>query len=531
MKRPRGNLVRRFAKFADDMVSVISPRRALIRQQYRAASAFAYEGASTHRINGPWGTLEGSADADILNDLPNLRARSRELHRDDPTAASIMQTIVDNTVGKAIRAQSRPDLETLGIEPADARDFVFAAERTFSRWCLRVDVQGKLDFLALQRLALRQILENGEAFLVRNTRPIGPSREFSHCWDVVEADRIESPNNVDRLQTDKNQIRSGIEIRKDGTPVAYWVRVGHPGDGKYDNFKSKRSRWRRIPAFDLDGRPNVLHIFETIRPFQTRGVPLFAPVLTKLANFNRFEEAAIVRERIAACFAAFVRTDGDLAQAALKSSKRTNASGQREEELEPGIIKYLAPGQSVEFGNPSGLGQQYEPFVARNLRQIGAAIGLPYELVSKDFSKSNFSNARAAFLEARRLFVRYQQMIIAKLCRPSWNLVLEESELRGFIPQVGMMDQFSSWSKSHWVAPGWGWVQPEKDIAASEKAIAVGVSTLSDEAAEQGRDWEEILEQQARENQRRRELGLAEVTLETTDAETVEEEESEADED
>jgi capsid protein len=58
------------------------------------------------------------------------------------------------------------------------------------------------------------------------------------------------------------------------------------------------------------------------------------------------------------------------------------------------------------------------------------------------------------------------------------------------------------------VPPGYGWVDPVKEISASQSAIEVGVSTLSDEAAAQGRDWEEVLEQQAREKQRRLELGL-----------------------
>ena len=39
------------------------------------------------------------------------------------------------------------------------------------------------------------------------------------------------------------------------------------------------------------------------------------------------------------------------------------------------------------------------------------------------------------------------------------------------------------------------------------KALA-GVTTLEDECAEQGRDWEDVLEQQATERRKRAELGL-----------------------
>src|SRR6185503_13148856 len=59
-----------------------------------------------------------------------------------------------------------------------------------------------------------------------------------------------------------------------------------------------------------------------------------------------------------------------------------------------------------------------------------------------------------------------------------------------------------------WIAPGKGWIDPVKEVQASQLAIETGISTLADEAAANGKDWEEVLEQQKRELTKRLELGL-----------------------
>lgn len=510
-KPPPAAVGSRLERFADRFVSIVNPRRAIEREAARAARFSTYKAASRDHTRSGWEVSPGSPDADILPDLSIMRERSRQLLRDDATASSVVQSIVDNVIGSGMRAQSRPRLEELppGSTEESMRAFQVQAERVFCRWCCTgAELSGRNDWIQLQRLVLRQMLENGEAFLVRNMRGEDASRPYAMTWDVVEADRIESPNQSDVLATKTgNQIRSGIEISRRGVPVAYHVRIDHPGDGIYENAKSSRRKWRRIPAKDPSGRPNMLHLFEQLRPGQSRGVPYLSPVMGTLDHLARFQEAAIVRERVAACWAAFVtREDAGMVADLNSSSSETQ---RRIEDIEPGIIEYLEPGEQVTFGNPSGLGQQYEPFVMRNLRQIGAALGLPYELIAKDFSQTNYSSARAALLEARRLFTRMQSLVISKLCQPTWDLVIEEAYYRGEFGNLpGADEDLHPWTRATWVTPGTGWVDPVKEIAASEIAIKVGVSTLAEEAAGQGRDWEEVLYQQAREKQLRDDLGL-----------------------
>ena len=59
-----------------------------------------------------------------------------------------------------------------------------------------------------------------------------------------------------------------------------------------------------------------------------------------------------------------------------------------------------------------------------------------------------------------------------------------------------------------WIGPGRGWVDPVKEAQACQLRMEIGLSTLENECASQGLDWEEVVEQRLREKNKLRELGL-----------------------
>jgi lambda family phage portal protein len=210
-------------------------------------------------------------------------------------------------------------------------------------------------------------------------------------------------------------------------------------------------------------------------------------------------EAELVAARIAACFALLVKTENNAYGAADARKSDTNSSGQQIESLEPGMIKYLNSGEEVTQVTPQRPGGSFEPFVDRILRAISASLNLPYEIVAKDFSKTNYSSARAALLEARQYFQMRQDWLARKFCAPVYSLVIEEAYLTGMLPISGFYKQPNAWSKSRWTAPGWKWVDPLKEAEASIKAINAGITTHAEIAAMQGNDWQEQIDQLARE--------------------------------
>lgn len=506
---PRQTLTRseRFGATIDGLISVLAPSWGLRRLQARTARRVlfgAYRGAEKNRLKSDWTALDGSADADLLADLPTLRQRCRDLNRNDAHASAITATVVANEVGTGLKPQSRPDIEALGISEADAAIFTRMAERAWRKWCKTADAQNRMDFYEIQALVRRQILENGEVFVLPLMIKDELGRDYSLALEIIEADRVETPPS----QRGNKNIRDGVELGDRGQPIAYWIRKTHPGDvllGRPGVTGS--AEHTRYPAFNSAGRRNVLHLYPVKRPGQTRGEPFFAPVLSAFKDLADYMEAEIVAARVAACFAAFI-TKND-AFGTMNANTSIDPKGNRLESLEPAMVQYLNPGEEVSFGDPKRPSGAFEPFVLAVLRSIGSALGLPLELVLKDFSKTNYSSARAALLEARRFFRANQAWLAGRLCHPCWEWVMEEAWLREELPAVDLFgDLREDWLRALWIAPGWGWVDPVKEVESSKLAIDAGLSTLADECAAQGRDWEDVMAQRKREQDKKKELGI-----------------------
>lgn len=501
MTKIKESLIERLSRGIDDVVGIFSPSAAYRRRAFRRAQGLlgSYRGADKTRLRANWLPGSGSADEDILPDLDALRERSRDLNRNDAHAVGITTTITSNTVGTGIKPQARIKTKKLGITDEEATAFQEAAEDNWEKWCPYADAGNRMDFYEIQNLVDRQILENGEIILL----PLmleDKLRPFALSFDIVEADRLATPPDK---KADKN-IRYGVEIGERGEPVSYHIRKTHPGDVLISGNRNP-AEFIRIPAVNASGRKNVFHLYWVNRPGQTRGVPFFAPVMNYFKDLADYMEAELVAARVAACFAIFVKKD-DNYSAALGNTNDTNSRGQRIQELEPGMIDYLGPGEDISAFNPNRPGGQFEPFVDRILRAISTGLNLPYEIVAKDFSKTNYSSARAALLEARRYFMVRQSWLSRKLCQPAWEMVQEEAFLKNQLPAKSFYEKKSDWCRVRWIAPGWQWVDPVKEAKSSEMAINTGISTLADETASQGRDWEEVLEQRAREAKKVKEL-------------------------
>lgn len=506
----------RLGNWLDQAAAVISPLWGARRMAARFATAQArrflaraggYHGAQHDRLKSAWAPGGGSADADLLPDLADLRERSRDLNRNDPHAAAITTTMATNIVGTGITPQCRLAAEKLGITEESANEYENAAEDAFALWCPHADAQNRQDFYQQQWMVLTQILLNGEVFALP-LRIKEPGRPFGFAWELIEADRCATPPHL----AAQLNIRDGIELGERGEPVAYYIRKRHPGDQFLPRGATPNAAndWIRYPARNRVGRLNVHHLYWVKRPGQTRGEPFFAPVLSYFKHLGDIVEAEIVAERIAACFAVFIKKSANPLGAAVAAASSTNAAGQRLETIEPGIIERLAEGEEAQFANPNRPGITFEPFILLVLRAISAALGLPYQVILKDFSRMNYSSARAALLDARQFFRVYQDWMAKSFCQPTWEYVIEEAWLRDMIPPVNLVSDRSRayYLKADWVSPGWGWVDPVKEVESSKIAIGAALSTLSHECAGQGRDWQAVLRQRKREQDFAKKMGV-----------------------
>ena len=502
-KTEKQSIGNKIAHGINKAIAVVSPKKAAEREMYLSAFnemqalSSPYRGTSRDRFSNDWLPGSSSADQDMLSGttLESLRARSRDLNRNNPYAASITDTTVTNTVGTGIRPQSRPRAEVLGISPDQVTEFQSKAEAIFKKWMKFADAGSRLNFLKMQALVDRQIIENGEIFLIPIMMDKAKyNRPYSFAYQLVEADRVDTPNDK---KSDKN-VRKGIEIGEFGQPVAYHISTGFPGDWKYQTY-NRNKKFKRYDAVNSNtGYKNVLHLYDMKRPDQSRGLPLCTPVIEFFQHLDKYLHAEIISARIAACFSIFIKKSDPMA-ALNNINVSTDSDGNKIEKIKPGMVEYLGPGEEVESFNPARPGQTFDQFTTTILRMIAAGVQLPYELVQKNFSKSNYSNMRAALLQAYKYFRTRQQFLGDGFCTPTWGRVIEEAYLLGEIDAPNFYEMKDEWLRVTWIADGWEWVDPLKETKAAVEGKKANIITLSDICGARGQDWEELLEQQARE--------------------------------
>ncbi len=484
--------------FLDRAIGYVAPQWGMRRIGARMLlelAALQYRSAEDTRLRQDWifNTTDPTASS---YERATIRERSRDANRNDAVASGTTDTLAINIVGQGLQLQSRMRAERLGVSDDQAKELQRLAEQIWQEWKPFADSSNLCDFDELQFLALRKIVEDGEIIAL----PImiqDSWRPLKRAVELIEADRLVNHGATLSL----SGVDSAVETGSRGEPIAYHIEKARFQTGQ-------KAESVRIEARDQRGRPKVLHVFPVKRPGQLRGVPWFAPVLTLFKDLNNTIEAEVVAARVSACLAVFITmTDPAFGQYGASSGTETD-TGHRVQTLEPGLINYLKTGESINVVNPSRPGNTFAPFVEQVIRLIGMSLNLPYELISKDFSKTNYSSARAAILEGRRMFGVWRSWFGRKFCQPLYDLVLEEAYLRGQFDVPDFYELRQEYTRAQWIGGGWGWVDPVKEVEASRKAIDYGLSTHADEAAGQGKDWEEILEQQKREQEKARELGV-----------------------
>jgi len=454
----------------DRVISYFSPKAGANRARYRlladnlrSIDKRRYEAASVSRRTSGWIANDTSSNTEIAPSLHRLRARSRDLVRNNPYASRAIQVISSNVVGPGIIPQ-----------PKNKR-----IDELWSEWgdTFLCDALGQHNFYGIQALAMREIAEAGEILIRRRILKSSDGLTVPLQLQVLEGDFINDLQ--DRFLENGGFVRQGVEFDKRGVRVAYHLYVQHPGESLLWGTGLETVR---IPASE------ILHVYRIDRAGQVRGVPWGAPALLKLKDFDEYADAQLVRQKIASCFAAFV-TEPDP-----PSDNASDKSG-IDKNVEPGLIYELAPGKEITFGNPPTVGADYEPYAAVNLRAVATGYGVTYESLTQDYSRVNFSSGRMGHIEFHRNIDQWRWlMMIPGLCEGVWNWFVEAAELANLVSAKRI-------KKATWTPPRREMIDPVKETEAQIKAIRGGIKTLSEVIREQGNDPEKQFEEMKLDNE------------------------------
>jgi lambda family phage portal protein len=285
--------------------------------------------------------------------------------------------------------------------------------------------------------------------------------------------------------------------------VAYWFHPVRPGS---------LSDWEaaqlvRVPA------EQVCHLFRPLRPGQIRGLPHLTPALNRLRELEKFDDATLLRQQLAAMFAAFLKRGTAETSSVMPLAGDENPATQGTRPLlglEPGLFQELEPGEEVQFSTPPDIIGGYAEYMRTQLRAACAGVGVPYEVLTGDLSGVNDRSVRVILHEFRRWLRMLQHHNLAfQVARPVWRAWVDRVFYDGTlqIPDAYLTDPLP-WSKVQWMPESWAYLHPVQDIQAQEAAIRAGLSSRSAVVSEMGDDAEVIDRQQADDNARADTLGL-----------------------
>lgn len=510
-------------------------------QQHVGLPGSAHEGAElTSRELGMWRPAIRTPDAEINNEKPILDARGRDLIRNTGLMTGAVATHRDSIVGHHFRLNSRPRYKVLGLDAKWAEEFAAEVEEKFDLYAESencwIDASRNNTLTGLVRMAVGMFFQGGEVLGTLEWMR-GANRPYRTALQMVDPDRLCNPQG----REDTDRIRRGIERDAYGAALAYHILRAHPTDV---TRMQDANNWTRVPAFKPWGRPMVLHIIEQMRPDQTRGISAMVSVLKEMRMTKKFHDITLQNAVVNATFAAAIESELPPEQAfemigavdpvsgeqtmmsgadALLAAIAQYTGGAKNLNIDGVKIPHLYPGSKLKLypaGTPGGVGTDFEQSL---LRYVASALGLSYEQFSRDYTKTNYSSARASMNETWKYMRSRKKIVADRTAQTIYACWLEEALNRGDIDSMpsnapNFYDGLNrdAYCKASWIGAPRGQVDELKESQASALRMKIGVSTLEDESSSLGKDWREVLEQQARELALRKQLGLPDPDLSPT---------------
>ena len=454
--------------WVDRFAGTVSPSWGLRRMRARVATEMLkrnYEAASVGRRTDAWRRTLTDPNAAVGPSLSRLRDFSRDLVRNNAYAESALETIVDQTVGT-------------GIVPTAEH----SAWKTWSE-TREADADGRCDLYGLQKLIMRTVVESGEVLIRRRFRRLEDGLAIPLQLQVLEPDFLDTSK--EEALRNGGRIVQGVEFDAIGRRVAYWLFREHPGSsGRSALF----GRSIRVSGED------VLHIFKPGRAGQVRGPSWFAPVILRMKDFDEYEDATLMKQKIAACLAVFT-TDVDGTSAPLGT---TTTTAPEIDSIEPGWVGNLPAGRDVHVIQPPRV-NEYRDYTQANLRAIAAGLGVTYEDLTGDYTNLPFSAARMSRI---RHWARVEdwrwRIMVPQFLDPVWEWAMTAASLAG---QQAL-------GQTEWTAPAMPMIEPDKEGLAIQRNIRTGIQTLSEAIRERGFNPDVFLAELKSDFEKLDELGL-----------------------
>jgi lambda family phage portal protein len=488
---PRGTLY-------DSTGEVVHSRAAEVQANIGmgGGSGYGHYGANLQK-NSLLGWLfhSGDADLDIGLNAQVLRERSRDAFMGIPLASGAIETLDTNVIGEGLAPAPNVDGEALGLDETETADLNKELADKFGWWAYdsrECDFEAKHVFPTLQHVAFQSMLLSGDCPVLFPLKE-RPGTLFDLRIRVLEADRVANPPAA-AVQTGKN-IFTGVELADDGELLAYHIAERHPLAMALSAraVRFPMGKFYRIEPYGaLSGRRNMVLLMRPERPEQRRGVPILAVCLELLKQQGRYVDATVVGAVIQSYFTAFITSefpDPTIFDSLLTDEQKKEVCNLNpyNVQLGPGIVNFMRPGHAVNFSNPTQPQATFGEFTIAVAKFIGSALGIPYEVLLKQYN-SSYSASRAAQLDFWKRVRKYRCLMIDQFCQPIYEEWMADAIGLGRIERFpgGWDDPYirRAMLRCIWTGASAGSLDPQKEVAAADQKVTCGFSTIERESME-----------------------------------------------
>jgi lambda family phage portal protein len=440
----------------------------------RSAATPSWDAAGTGRRTRGYQPTSSGPSSVVSNSLDRLRRTSRQEARNNPHVIAACEAWIANHIGTGLVPNPQGIDDSLRDEILDAWD----------DWVEDADADGRCDFYGMQSLVAREVKEAGEVFIRRHLRrssdiPSGVPFQLR----VLEGEFCDHTYNASAKG--RSTIQNGIEFNRFGQRTAYHMWRTHPGD-RVMSARDTRGKVR-VPA------SRILHVYPVLRAGQIRGVPGFSGVLGRLREIAELEDAAILKQKIAALYTTFETIPAPDADSVLDAVPVSDTSVPLDSSshetdvgmmpLEPGSHVLLPPGHDIEVGKPPEGSDDLAVFVKMQLRSLAQGAGVTYEQLSGDLEGVNFSSIRAGIIELYKKVEAYvSNVFVFQFCRKVWSIWLTQAQLSGRIDLPAELLEQRAFRRlqrtTAWMmTPGRQYLEPEKEVRAWAQAVDEGFTS------------------------------------------------------
>lgn len=465
-----------------------------------------FDAGMVDRLTADWTTGPQSINNELYHNLRSMRARSRDLAKNNEYGKAFFNLITSNVIGpSAIGFQSRAMRPNGELDEFDNA----AIEERYAAWSKRgqCDVTRQMSRTMFERMYVLNLARDGEVIVRKN---VGYANDQGYALEFINPDLLDIDHN-EQPRNGRGRIVMGVELDDFWSPIGYWFLTQHPNPFITDTRSTERVF---VPA------DQIIHAYIPEEPLQVRGFPWMHAGMRALRQLGGYREAAVVASRVGASKNGFWESPD--AQGAPIDG--TDANGFAIDDVEPGQFGQVAAGTTLHSWDPTYPHEQFETFNKAMLRGLSGAWGVAYFSLNNDLESVNFSSAKVGQANERDMYRFVQHFTLESLHDSYWPEWLSVQ-----IPQMGLpMSRFDKFNSPSWQPRTWASPDPLKDAQTNKINLDENLTSPQRVITAMGHDPDEILSEIEQWNNRLREMGIQATGQENETQEAGEENDDEA---